>query len=276
MDGTGGIVEQNVGDLTVSYVYEPAIGLNRARNAGYSHCRAAYVAHLDADARIDMDWVENILRVIEERAPDLFGGPYIPYYMGTKPEWFLDRYYSNDLGTEAKYLHDSQYISGTSMVWRRQVVEDLGGFRPEIGLVGRGLIRGDETSLIARARRKVPRFRIFYEPRIGVQSLVREECFSIWYWLRRSFADGRLHRTVREIDDLHWPRLRGIVRIGTTTTGLVREALTCLFLRDKKRYPSWRNYWYERLLPLFYTLGISCERAGLCRPKVVRRTAGLS
>src|SRR5260221_5903502 len=142
-DATGEVVRQHRSRLNLSYVSETQLGLNYARNAGYRYSMADYVAHIDADAIADPNWIAGIHRVISHIEPDLLGGPYFPYYLEPKPAWFQDRYNSNDLGRIARWLAPGEYLSGTNMIWRRRFVDELGGFRNALGLVGRGLARGD-------------------------------------------------------------------------------------------------------------------------------------
>jgi glycosyltransferase involved in cell wall biosynthesis len=103
-DETRRVVEENAHGLDLQYVYEGRQGKNWACNAGYEHARAAYVAHLDADAKADSRWLENILRVIEAEQPYLIGGPLYPYYITAKPAWYLDRYSTDYRGDTAQYL----------------------------------------------------------------------------------------------------------------------------------------------------------------------------
>ena len=38
------------------------------------------------------------LDIIDTKAPDIFGGPYHPYYTYGKPNWFKDQYLIQTLG----------------------------------------------------------------------------------------------------------------------------------------------------------------------------------
>jgi glycosyltransferase involved in cell wall biosynthesis len=258
-DGTRDIVARTAGPLRVEYVYEATLGHNAARNAGYARSTAPYIADLDTDVRVDPLWLENIARVIQERNPDLFGGQYRPFYLGPKPDWFHDRYYTSSRGSEASYLEDDEYLSGTTMIWRRQVVEDLGGFRSGLGLVGRGVARGDETNLIVRARREIPGFRVFYDPGIVVYALVRDECFAMQSCIQRWFISGRSVPRVWETTE-KVSRLRSALVIAALSAMILLEAGKSFVWRNKAAYPDWRNHWYERILPLVSRLGLAWER----------------
>lgn len=254
-DRTGQAVEEHGIGLNLAYVYEPRLGLNHARNAGYRHARAPYVAHIDADAQADIRWIETIIRVIRTVEPDLCGGPYFPYYLGPKPAWFLNRYNSNYKGPAPRYLGDDEHLSGTNMIWRRALVERVGGFRLDVGLTGRNLPRGDETNLILRAHEQIPDFKAYYHPGIVVHHLTRPETTSLWYWLRRSFAAGRQHNKVFNIPSHDRARVYLLGRL-LKTAALVggRSAKMCL-VRDRTVFPYWQNYVYECSLLDIYRLG---------------------
>jgi glucosyl-dolichyl phosphate glucuronosyltransferase len=250
-DDTASVVEQFRGDLNLTYVYEPRLGLNRARNAGYDRSRADYVAHIDADAYPHADWVTNILRVIERDTPDLCGGPYFPYYTSPKPRWFLDRFATKELGTHARILEEHEYLSGSNMIWRRAVVERLGGFAEHLGLHGRGHARGDEIELMDRARRRIEGFSILYEPSIIVYHLVRPELFSFRHVFSRSVVTGRMATELWSGNGR-----RGIMADAAHIAARVPYEVVGSLWRDRKRYPQMRSYFYERMIPVAVRCGV--------------------
>lgn len=266
-DETRQVVEEHSHGLELEYVYEARPGLNIARNTGYSRARASYVAHIDADAKADPQWVETILEVIRREQPDLCGGPYFPYYMTEKPAWFLDDYNASQKGDEARYLQEHEFLNGTNMIWRRSVVERLGGFNAHVGLTERGLARGDETSLILHARKELPGFKAFYHPRIIVYHLTRPETFSLWYWMRRSFAQGYHDHEIWNHASASRSRLLRLTQFGGAATVAAGQGAKALVQRDRNKYPRWENYWFEIMMPEIYRLG---EIWGLVRGPAAR------
>jgi len=254
-DETRRVVQENSGGLNLEYVYEARPGLNSARNAGYEHARAPYVAHLDADAKADVGWIENIRRVIEEEQPDLTGGPIFPYYITEKPAWFQDAYNMDYKGDEPHYLLEQEFLNGSNMVWRRAVVEQLGGFNANIGLMARGLTRGDETSLIVRARKELPQFSAFYDPRIIVYHLTRPETFSLLYWARRSFSQGHNDRELWNTSTRERSRYLRLAQFLGAAALVGAKGARALVQRDRASHPYWKNYCYELMMPELYRLG---------------------
>jgi glucosyl-dolichyl phosphate glucuronosyltransferase len=255
-DETRKVVEENSHGLNLEYVYEARPGLNMARNAGYRAARAPFVAHLDADAKADSRWIENIRHVIEEQQPDLTGGPIFPYYLTEKPAWFSDAYNMDFKGDEPRALTEQEFLSGSNMVWRRSVVEQLGGFNTNIGLMERGLARGDETDLMVQARRSVDGFKAFYHPEIIVYHLTRPETFSLWYWARRFFSQGNHDREIwNNSAARERSRYLRLAQFVGTAALVGAKGAKALVTRDRKHHPYWKNYCYELMMPEVYRLG---------------------
>ena len=150
------------------------------------------------------------------------------------------------------------------MIWRRSVVEQLGGFNVEIGLALRGFARGDETNLIVRARREIAGFKAFYHPGIVVYHLTRPEWFSMWYWVRRNFSQGIDNNKIFQISAPKRSQLLHLAQFLSTASIIGAKGLRVMIQRDRSLYPYWENYWYERMMPEIHRLG---EIWGLVRQR---------
>src|SRR5262245_49809972 len=71
---------------------EAQAGLTRARNLGWQKAQGRYVAYLDDECKVPSAWLQNAKRLVNEISPDIFGGPYYPWYPYGKPHWFKDAY----------------------------------------------------------------------------------------------------------------------------------------------------------------------------------------
>jgi glycosyltransferase involved in cell wall biosynthesis len=252
-DDPRSVIDRFAGRLEIIYVHEPILGLNRARNAGHAHARSKFVAHIDADTIPDPGWVASILEVVENIDCDLCGGPYRPYYLGAKPAWMLDRFLSRDFGSEPMFLTGRRHPHGMNMVWKRETVARAGGFDSEMGLTGRGLVRGDETQLVARCKRLVPEFAVYYHPGISVRTLARPEVLRFGYWIRRNFVHGRTCRAMwgKIGPGMRWPwPIRGLGAIG----GMVWTMIAAPF-RARSVHPGMKSYLFEHTLPFVFHLG---------------------
>jgi glycosyltransferase involved in cell wall biosynthesis len=245
-----------VADLTrtlgipVTYVYEADLSYSAAMNAGFREARTEYVAHTDAHCVVGVDWIERIGALTAEMQPDVCGGPYFPFSLVEPPAWF--RYNRMEKGSERRVLDKSEFLSGANLVWKRSVVEELGGFGA-VGLVGRGLLRGDETQLLLRLRAHKPSCVVVYDPSLVIHHLTRPETTSIGYWIERTFQQGRNHSAVYGSSERE--RVRDGFEILARSAYLVGAGISSLVLRDRARFPYWQNYWFERLLPQIYKLG---------------------
>ena len=258
-DDPRGVAERFKTQLDIGVVDEPILGLNRARNAGYRHARSSFVAHVDADSIPDPQWVEAIIDVTSRTGCDLCGGPYRPFYISQKPEWFEDRFIGHTWGDTPRPMQGREHPHGMNMIWKKATVERLGGFRAELGLHGRGLARGDETELVARGRASGAPFVIQYDPRISVQTVVRPEALSFRYWLRRTFVHGR---TCRDMwGDLGPGMSRPWPLRGTGALALMIVAFLRAPFRSLRRYPHLRTFLFDHLLPPLFHLGSAYQDA---------------
>jgi glycosyltransferase involved in cell wall biosynthesis len=244
----------------VQVVREERTGLAHARNRGFRESRGRFVAYVDDDARMPAGWVENALRVIDDHAPDLFGGPYRPFYLGPRPAWFEDRYQSKTLGDVPRELGAGEFFSGTCIAIRRDVLEQLGGFDPAFGMAGRELGYGEETALQVRARRDLGRpARFWYEPALEVEHLVPAHKMRLGWILRSQFAAGRDAWLVlgRPAARRSLPvRAARIAALGVVhPPAFALRVLFAALFRDRQRFPDVRNHLYEHDLRHVRALG---------------------
>jgi glucosyl-dolichyl phosphate glucuronosyltransferase len=246
-DNTREVLELYRDRLDLEYIFEPRLGLNIARNVGFQNARTDYVAYTDGDAVLSPNWVETILKVIDQSSPDLFGGPYLPYYVRTKPAWFKDQYNSLNKGSEMRLLNGNDFLSGINMIWKRQILERLGGFNSAVGLAGRGRSRGAETNLMVIARSQIPDFTVLYCPDLVVYHLTRPQTFSMLYWLKRNFLQGFRYHAVWEVGSSQ-QFLPALKRYLFFLRELTKKTIS-LNKRDKNLFPAWQNYIYEQVFP---------------------------
>src|SRR5262249_20786797 len=93
---------------------------------------------------------------------DYFGGRILPGWENGKPRWIRDEPLPLidgvlnwfDCGVETRpYRSGDQGPVGGSFGVRRRLLERLGRFRVDLGRIGAGLGRGEETEFLDRARR---------------------------------------------------------------------------------------------------------------------------
>ncbi len=243
----------------VHYLYEPLPGLSRARNRGWREANGAYVAFVDDDCKVPPGWIARALRIIDSPAPPAFGGPYYAFYNTPKPRWYLDAYGSHCKTATPRPLEASEYLNGANMFVRRDLLGVTGGFDPALGMVAAAIGYGEETELLQRLRAHDPGMVAYYHPALFVYHLVRPQKMT-WRWLVRDrFMHGSTGYDVQPSARL---QAAGPVRLaGAALLRIARIALGILQvpLRDRRRYPYWQNYVYERLLGEISVLGAYYE-----------------
>lgn len=145
-------------DLRLRCVHEPAIGLNRARNAGVTVARGHVVAFLDDDAVPTRRWIETIGSLHERYVEDsIIGGEVRLHFLSASPQWLIGelRWLLSEISwTHGTYrLDDGKWLAGCNLSVKKSLFEQVGMFDESIGMKGRTgpQLGNDETEFVARA-----------------------------------------------------------------------------------------------------------------------------
>jgi glycosyltransferase involved in cell wall biosynthesis len=163
-DGTLRVISGFAGRIGVRVVRETRQGLSHARNRALREAHGEWVLFIDDDVKLDPGWLVAWIGALRD-APDAVyaGGRILPDWGGAPPRWFRGEKLALidgalvwfDLGEVVRPLCDDDPPPfGGNMALRRQWALGLGGFRPDLGMKGRELGRGEETDVFLRARRK--------------------------------------------------------------------------------------------------------------------------
>ncbi len=180
---------QKCGNFRV--VSEIKQGLSHARNRGWKESCGEYTAYIDDDAKAYPDWLASMLSFIERRPKIVaFGGPYELFTLVPPPKWFPPEYGSWNLGDEERPIRvGAEWINGTNMVFKREILQTMGGFNSKLGMSGDTIAYGEETSLLLNlAKDNMP---IYYVPQIKVKHLLAEYKMNLKWLLKSSYANGR-------------------------------------------------------------------------------------
>lgn len=141
----------------VRYVFEAKQGKCNALNTGIQACQADIIAFTDDDVRVDEKWLMSLTACFQAYQCDGVGGRILPVYPLKTPEWIKENisqlsgpivFY--DYGTETKlYQRPAYEFLGANYAFKRQVFEECGMFRTDIG-PGKGTL-GDDTEFVGRA-----------------------------------------------------------------------------------------------------------------------------
>lgn len=162
-----------------------ARGLGGARNTGISETTGDVVAYLDDDAAAVPDWISALTALYEDPSVAGVGGGAEPRWELERPPWFPAEF---DWVVGCSYLglpvqpQRVRNLFGCNMSYRREVLEDLGGFRLGYGC--------DETELCIRLGQRWPERQLVYVPSARVSHHVPVNRTRFRRFLQRCFFEG--------------------------------------------------------------------------------------
>ncbi|GIW08001.1 MAG: hypothetical protein KatS3mg060_2806 [Dehalococcoidia bacterium] len=213
-------LRQAVSGVTVIQNSGPP-GLSGARNTGIAATDAPIVAFLDDDAIAPPTWLAELAAPYAGR-PEVIGvgGGVVPRWTSPPPHW-LPEEFGWTIGCSYRgqptRLAPVRNLIGANMSFRRWALLAVGGFNPNIGQVGSGMLRGDDTEVCIRLSKQLPRTVILYQPTAVVAHTVTPERATWRYFLHRCYTEGLMKAQL--------VRMSGIVR-GLASER--RQALTVL------------------------------------------------
>lgn len=192
-DNTRGVAQGGGRAGRIRYLFEPELGLSRARNLGWRRARAPLVAYLDDDAVPEPDWADATLRAFRRRPEAAcVGGRVDPVWPGELPPW-LDQRLTGVLSVIhwspwTRELEREEWLVGANLCLRRPLLQEVGGFPESLGRKGSSLMSGEEAAVVrALKSRGHP---VLYEPSMRVRHHIPAERLTARWFLRRHFCQG--------------------------------------------------------------------------------------
>jgi glycosyltransferase involved in cell wall biosynthesis len=133
--------------LDITYVYEPAPGLSRARNAGISKSKAEIIAFTDDDCYPAKDFLTNIYMRMSKRDFAFCGGRVLLFDNNDAKITVQEKNESLVIGPN-KFL-GSGLLIGANLALRKSAIISIGGFDERIG-AGTRYAAGEETDVMRR------------------------------------------------------------------------------------------------------------------------------
>lgn len=243
------VVSSASSQIRIRYLHEAKLGLSHARNRGGRYSRSDYIGYLDDDALANPEHIEILAQICEKYKPDICGGPFYPFYLDPKPEWFKDIYGSGYFyGNRPRYLSPREYLGGGNIAFRRNVLDGVGWFDTHLGMKGEEICYGEDTDLMINAWRANPDLKVYYDPALFVHHLVPSRKMSVENLLKIEFMKGMSHA-------YFW--------IPTNKHDFFRKLSPCILIFslfylgfnvfrgvisfDREKYPFWQNFAFEAL-----------------------------
>lgn len=235
------------------YVHEEKQGLSHSRNRGCEEARGDYVVYLDDDAKAHPAYLSTVLDTILTYAPDIMGGPIYPYYTDRRPAWFKDEYeirrHAKETGWSTKCS-----ISGSSFVIKKDLLKALGGFNPNLGMVGDRVRLGEEKAVLNLYRKRPPsQQKVFYHLDCIVYHHVPRAKMRALYLLKRYFVAGHAKARIERMTREQWGALARSRYVLNCWWG--RLASPFLNLKNAKLKRRFTQFWIERGTGFMFELG---------------------
>jgi GT2 family glycosyltransferase len=208
-------------------------GLSGARNTGLAVAHGAYIAFLDDDAEAEPDWLKRLLHCCIHPRVLGAGGMIVPRWQGERPRWFPPEFYWVVGCTYQTLPQVVRNPYGGCACIKREVFQEIGGFREDIGRIGTNTMGGEETELSIRATQRWPAGVFLYEPRARVHHYISIQRTHWSYFLSRCYAEGiskvTISRYVGTRDALASERA---YTFRTLPLAVLRNLADALFHRD--------------------------------------------
>ena len=233
----------------IRYLPEPRVGVSYARNSALAATSAPLIAFIDDDAEAEANWVLAIYRAFACWPECVaLGGPIRPMRSETVPDWWPLEYQSLltiiDITTDNGWLNGPRFPAGANCAFRRGVLENVGGFRTDLG-AGAELPFGEETEMFLRLLRQG--YGVRFEPAALVYHQLPLERLTYAYFYQRLYREGRMQATIdRQYKGTLYCVLRGLVRWGFWLQGVP----AWLWARHRSYVTVERRYaarWYKLL-----------------------------
>lgn len=256
-DDMKSVISSFLNEKNFRYIYEEKQGLSHSRNTGFLNSKAEYVGYLDDDAKASKNWLSEALEVIINKKPDIFGGPIYPYYLNKKPEWFKDEYEIRMTSKSSRFLRRGEYISGSNIFFKKELLLKLGGFNTKMGMKGKNLSYHEETDLMIKAWENNPSLKVYYSLPLKVEHLVSEKKMHISFYFKSCYFSGKEYTKINKKYNkkVSWVKVKSLMLMFISLIRIVRCFIKGIF-RDKKRYKYYQNYLRENIGKYIFGFGM--------------------
>lgn len=109
-------------------IHQSNMGLSAARNTGLEAATGSIIAYTDSDCYADADWLSLLVHQLQRTGAAAVGGPNLTPKDGRVPTLVSASPGQPTHVLETDYI--AEHIPGCNMAFRREALEDIGGFDP--------------------------------------------------------------------------------------------------------------------------------------------------
>ena len=197
------IIQLQKENKNLYYFLEVQQGLSFARNRGYKEAHGNYIAYLDDDALAPENWIDTALQIMGTYDPDAFGGPIYPFYLNEKPNWFKDEYEIRMHQENTGWLKKENYLSGSNMLFKRDILHEFKGFDTNLGMTGKKIAYGEETELVMRLHNANKK--LYYDRKLIVKHLVPEFKQHLSYFIYKQIKQVKSLSAIKTENEFYDP-----------------------------------------------------------------------
>ncbi len=211
-------------------------GVSGARSTGVAYACGTYIACLDDDATAEPGWLETLSMCCTDPMVLGAGGTVKPQWEGTPPRWFPEEFYwvlGCSYQTVPTHPVEVRNLWAGCMCVRREVFEAVGGFRSDIGHIGKYVLGGEETEFCIRAKQHYPHKKFLYEPQASIYHFIPARRATWHYFLTRCYAEGLSKAVItRHVGAKDSLSSEGSYILNILPSGVARGIADCLLRRD--------------------------------------------
>lgn len=169
-------------------------GLSGARNTALADARGTVIAFLDDDAAARPGWTASLLDAYRDPRVLGAGGLVAPDWQHGRPRWFPPAFDWVVGCSHSGMPHRPEAVRnliGANMSFRTADARAAGGFRTDLGRIGRRPLGCEETELCLRLAARHPGSRLHYDPAAAVRHHVPHQRATVRYFAARCLAEGQ-------------------------------------------------------------------------------------
>ena len=249
---------KSVKDIESSYLIEMHQGRSWAINSGITHSNANYVAFIDDDEEIDINWIVVASKNITLNDFDYIVGACKPNWETPPPLWLPIHKgnYKGVLGwieqsTNRKNFNefDGTLVGGNSIV-RRLILVSLNGYSTQLGRGKNNLMGGEDEELHRRLREA--KATGIYDPDLVIFHLIPKKRMKKGYHLRWAYWSGCSNGS-----RINWEGAENVPQLFGLPRYRFRKALKGFFdFLIFYPIPLHRSTGFTGLMDFYYYLGM--------------------